>query len=1168
MLFIRCLVLFIATSLFVVAQNPYGRIGGRVMDKSGSVIPGVSVVAKNTATSVAVSTVSNDEGYYEITNLIPGRYILEAELPGFRRLVQGPVTLSVGDVLDIELGLEVGEVTNSITVTSQAPLLESASASSGQVVDNQQIVDLPLAGGNPLYLTAATGGVIQTTTPANGWLPQAIGPISNAVVAGTPNNSSEFTLDGIPNMSRGGMVAFAPAPEMVQEFRVETVPIDASVGHFTGGRINMVLKSGANAFHGDLFFSHLSTPLMTRPFFINKTIFDPTGGPVTEEKIDKNWPYMRTNRYRGSASGPVYIPGLYDGHNRTFWTFGLDWLDRSMPEQRYLTVPTEKQRQGDFSDLLAINASRYQIYDPDTITVQGARTKRLPFAGNIIPTNRLDPLALKLLTYYPLPNVQGSVDGQGNYSDPRVRVIDYKSQIVRIDHNISERHRLYGSLSLYQNAETWGKAFHNEALGMVVDRDHAALSLDDVYTLRPDLVLNLRYGMTRLTVDRGPQSTGFDLASLGFPSSLLSQIDTERAAFPNITIAGHTALGDQTFTAERTNNHVFTGIVSHIRKGHSLRFGSEYRIFQANDADPGNVFPAIEFGNAYTRGPLDNSPAAPIGQGLASFLLGVPTGGGIDRVDTLAASSSYVAFFAHDDWKVTPKLTLNFGLRYEYSAPIRERFNRVNRGFDFAAESPISSAAKARYALKPIPELPVDQFQTLGGLLFAGVNGVPENIWDGDTNNFSPRVGFAYRFADKMVVRAGYGLYFDSTENNIGAALQQGFSRRTAVVPTLNNGVDFIASLANPLPSGFLEPVGAEGGLATSLGKGLSFITPGLKASYVQRWTFNVQREFPRRVLVEVGYIGNRGTGLGVAEQLSPTPESYLSTSTSRDAAMNAANNFLTGKVPNPFAGMPEFQGTGLYAATITRAQLLSPYPHFTGISTSSNRGYSWYHGMTLRAEKRFSDGYSLSANYTWSKFMQATEKLNPTDAILQEVISGLDRPHRLVVNGIFQLPFGTGRRWLSATHPVLAHVLGGWSLQGIYQAQSGAPLGFGDIFFNGNLDDIVLPKSERTVERWFNTDAGFERDSALQPVAHIRTMPLRFSRLRGDGFNNFDMSLFKSFRLNEGMKLQVRAEAQNAFNHAIFADPIMSPANTRFGQITGGGNEQRRLTLGLKLTW
>jgi hypothetical protein len=332
----------------------------------------------------------------------------------------------------------------------------------------------------------------------------------------------------------------------------------------------------------------------------------------------------------------------------------------------------------------------------------------------------------------------------------------------------------------------------------------------------------------------------------------------------------------------------------------------------------------------------------------------------------------------------------------------------------------------------------------------------------------------------------------------------------------------------------------------------------------MQRWSFNVQQELPDRTLLEVGYVGNRGANLGVSTQLDPIPARYLSTSPVRD---QATIDFLSQAVQNPFYGLPEFVGSSLQGRTVARSQLLMPYPQFSGVSTTLSPGFSWYHSLQVRVEKRFSHGYTLSASYTWSKLMEATSRLNATDQNPEYVISSLDRPHHIVVSGIYEVPVGSGKHWLSGVRGWQDHFVGGWTVQGIYQGQSGPPIGFGNIIFTGNLHDLVLPRSQRRVERWFNTDAGFERDPRNQLASNIRAFPSRLAGLRANGYNDWDLSLFKNFRLTEKVSFQLRAEAIDALNHAMFSAPNTSPTSGLFGQVTSG-HPQRTIMVGGRLLW
>ncbi len=1160
----RILALFLS-AISLLAQNPFGKIAGRVIDSSGRAVARASVRVTHVETNVTTAAAANEEGNYEALNLIPGTYNITVAHPGFKQFARNGIELHVGDSLDIPAALELGAVTESVVVTGDTPLLETTNADVGQIVDNKRLVELPLPGGQPMYLMQLSPGVVSTNPPTHGWLPQAVDAISNMGAAGTRTRSSEFMLDGIPNMTQGGQVSFSPPPEMVQEFRITTSPFDASVGHFSGASVNMVMKSGTNALHGTGYFTSLVPPWATHDFFTNRFIYDTRSGPPTPEKIESAWPSdVSTYHQRYTLGGPAYIPKFYDGRNRTFWSYGFDKLDRYRPERGTFTVPTAAERKGDFSQMLAIGPN-YAIYDPKSVkaAATAGRFTRTPFPGNIVPATALDPMAQKIVGFFALPNATTTADGVNNYTDPQPRTIDYHSNTLRVDHNLTEKHRLYATVTTSFLYEINGIAFHNEAAGHERNRFHRGLGLGTILMLRPNFVLDLRYGLTRFIQDDRPPSLGYDLGSLGFPPALTKLLDPAQTSFPEIAIANYATLGDVA-TRAATLYHTLSATFSHQRGNHSLRFGGEFRVLNENDRAPGNVSPHIDFAAAWTKGPLDNAAASPIGQGLASFLMGLPTGGWADRNPSFAESSKYFGVFLQDDWKLTRRITVNAGLRYEMELPTTERFNRAVRGFDFVTPSPIAAAARAAYAASPIAEVPVNAFNPAGGLLFANVNGAPRGLWNTDKNNFAPRVGIAFAMNPKTVLRAGYAIFFETLGADRNDVVQQGFSQQTQITPSLDNGFTFKATLANPLPDGILEPQGSAAGLATLVGRSPSFFLPTRHTGYMQRWSSTLQRSLMRNTLLEIGYMGNRGTGLGVPEEFDPVPAQYLSRLPDRDATVI---NQLTRQVTNPFYNMPEFAGGGLTGRTVQALQLLRPYPQFTGIITTSSGGFSWYHSLQVRLDRRFANGFTVSGAYTFSKFMEAIQKLNVTDLAPTHVISPQDRPQRFILSGIYEFPFGKGRRWVHSG--IASFVFGGWSGQAVWLLQSGAPINFGNIIFNGDIHDIPLPADQRKIERWFNTDAGFEKNSAKALAQNIRTFPLRFNGIRADGYNNWDMSVSKNFRIREKYTLQLRGEAQDAMNHPVFAAPNAAPANLNFGAITGNAApEQRRINMVAKFTF
>lgn len=1139
----------------LTAQETRGSIVGRVLDSSGAVIPGVSVRATNTATNVTVSTQSNAQGNYDLPYLLPGAYRLTAEQAGFKTFSREGIELRISERISIDIPMEVGAVSEQVTVTAETPLLESATANINQVIDQRRVAELPMAHGNPYLLISLSPGVAHTQNIAldQPWAPTHI---VGYTMGGVRANRSEITLDGTPNTvvnHRWGqgdlMSGSTPPADVVQELKVETSTFDAAVGHTQGGMTSITLKSGANTPHGTTYYSLLNPVLDSNLFFANQ------GGQPKA-------PY-HYHRWGLSFTGPVWLPKVYNGKNRTFFTYGYEGIRDSRPRGTFLTVPTASEREGDFSALLKIGP-QYQIYDPMTrVAIAGGRYQEQPISGNLIPRNRISPVAQKILSYWPLPNTPGTADGLNNFNATNEpEALRYYNHIFRLDHNFSEKHRAYLRMNTYKRTSFYYDYFHTDATGGDNNWPQHAISLDDVYHFSPATFLNVRYAFYRLDISLTPKSMNFDLGQLGLPKSYTDLIPKGVWAFPYISIGDYSSSYDGWYSHIHANHNLEAHLTS-IHGNHSLRMGGDARQYRTYHVEPSNRSTGyFSFGNTYTRGPLDNSPGAPKGQGLASMLLGLATGGGVDRNASYAEQSTEYSWYFQDDWKVTSKLTVNVGIRYEIETPLTERFNRTVRGYDFKTPNPFEEAARANYAKKPIAELPPDQFRFIGGLTFPGVGGQPRTLWNIDRNNFMPRIGFAYTMNNKTVFRGGYGMFYGPLGARRVDVRQDGFSLSTPLIASLDSGLTFIATLANPFPSGVQEPPGAADGLKTFAGRSIGFFAENPLAPLQQRWSLSVQHELPRRFLIEVGYVGNHGGSMETGIDYRPLPLKYLSTKPYRDVANL---NYLSESVANPFYGL--LPGTSLSGQNTSRAYLLSSgnYTGFTGMSSTENVGYSWYHSLITKVERRFSAGWTLNVAYTWSKNMEATGRLNGYLDRLEYVVSDQDRPHRIVVSGIWELPFGPGKKFANS-NPFAGKVLGGWQVSGIYTGQGGQAMGFGDVFFSGDIHNIPLPVSQQRVDRWFNIDAGFVRSSQEQPTYHYRTMASRFNNIRGDGVNLWDISTLKNTKVNERVNVQFRAEFLNTFNHPNFNNPATGVTSTLFGKVTSQKGYPRRIQLGLKI--
>lgn len=1140
------------------AQDTRGTIVGAAVDPTGAVIPNVKVTATNLSTGTATSGMTNEKGEYFIPYLLPGTYSVAAEGPGFKAFLRSGIELRTGDRPRIDITMELGQQSERVTVSAGTPLLETTTSSVGQVIERRWLNDLPILHDNPVLLTALTPGV--TNTNANytfqGTSPSAPGAYVYAL-GGSPSASQEITMDGASNTStlagngtRG--IAFIPPADVVGEFKVQTAGFDASVGNSTGGAVSLSLKSGTNTFHGTVSYARTNVGWNANDFFANR--------------VGQPRPALRTNHEVITASGPIVLPKLYRGTNKTFFIYAWEREPRSVPfGYGTFTVPTEKERQGDFSDLLKVGPN-YQIYDPFSAALVNGRVTRTPVPNNILSPSRMNPVATKILSYYPLPTVSGLANGTLNYPLPNLlSIVSYNTHIGRIDHNINDRFRIFLRGNWGERPALQQDYFNNAATGLFAGQLQRGIHLDTVYTFSPNVILNVRYSYTRWIADNASKSRGMDISTLGFPTSLSAPLGP-KSGFPSIAISSLLAIGyggGGSYTA--TNTHDLAGQVNWARGKHILTMGVEARNYMLNALNFQNS-PRFTFSTNYTQGPVYNSPSSPggVGQGLAGFLLGIPTSGSINVTSDSATSSPHVSLFLQDDWRARSNLTVNAGIRYEAEGGLSERFDRSVRGFDTNTINSLNTQVKANYAKAPIPELPVDQFAVKGGLLFAGANGQPHALYNTPRKNFAPRIGLAYTATKNTVLRAAYGVFFGFIGQQANTGLiQSGFTQATSFVPTLDGGLTFAANLTNPFPNGVTQPTAASAGLNTYLGNGISFFNSNPSTPYFQIWSLMVQRALPGRLFFEVGYMGNRGAHLRIPRALQFLDSKYLSRLPVRD---EAANDYWTAQLPNPF--YPLLPGTGLASRVVSRARLaeMANYPQFTSVSTTDNEGLSWYHGLTARIQKRFGTGFTMQLNYTRSKLLTAVGRLNGQDSPLERVVSANDRPYSLAFNAIYELPFGPGKQ-VPVENRVAREIARNWQIGAVLTAQGGPPLGFGNALLTGNLSDIALPGSERSIYRWFNTGV-FNRNSREQLTYNYRTLSSLLSGVRGPGMNIWNLCLIRTIRLRERLGVRLKADLENAFNHPNFAVPNTSPTSASFGMITNTTASARIIQLGAKVQW
>jgi hypothetical protein len=1158
------------------SQDARGTIMGRISDSSGAVMPGAQVTITNPATGSKLNLTTNNEGMFLAPLLQPGLYSVEAVAQGFKKSVRNGIEVRIGDRLDISLTLEVGAADQSVTVTTDLPLLNSESASLGTVIDSKRVASLPLSYGNPFLLIGLTAGV---TFNGSVRLDRPFEPthIVNYSMGGTRGNLNDITIDGAPSTATANAnevtASYVPPTDVVQEFKVQTATFDAQFGQTQGGVTNISIKSGTNDYHGSLNYSMYRKQMLANDFFNNRA--------------GNAKPDFRFNRWGGSFSGPVWIPKLYNGKNKTFFLIGYEGIKDARPRHDDTTnsVPTTAMKNGDFSALLGVSSS-YAVYDPATRALQSSgRVMSTAFPGNIIPASRFSPVGTKILNYYPTPKSAGTNVGLSNYLDPSLpEIADYWNYTFRIDQNIGDKQRIFMRGSSYRRDSVYNNYFKNEFVGTNFLFDSKAGVVDHVYTISPTMVLNTRYSYNRFIrgSDALAAAQAFDITKLGFSAAYAAQVPKAMARFPRINLTSYISNG-ATNELRPVNNHTVSSTMTKVWGKHSIRSGFEFRIYQEADRFMSNAQTGqFTFDANWTKGPLDNSTTAPssVGQSVASLLLGLPGSGNISRSADYIEQSNSWGFFIQDDFKLTPKLSVNVGVRYEFETPLHERFNRSTLGFDPDYVQAISAAAAANYAtIYPgisggFAELPPSAFALKGGMTFAGQGGNNGNLYNTPKNIFLPRIGLAYQVMPHTVIRTGFGLFAGFLGERRGDVQQNGFSQNTTMTISSDNGLTWWSGIENPFAaSGITEPRGSADGKATYLGQGFTFFNQNPKIPMTARWEFGLSHEF-KGYAFEMNYTGSKTNHTEITRNINVIPHAYWSTLRTRDSVHNT---WATTNITNPMKGLVAGNTQGTYTGTtISRWNLLAPYRAFgsNAINSTDNTGYSWYHGLQMSGQKRFSKGYTVMASYTLSKWMQATNLLNASDPAPIREISDADAPHRINFSAVWELPFGKGKALLADANPIVSRLVGGWQVSGIWSLQSGFPLAWNNSIYYGDPKAILKPIGERTPDSWFNV-AGFEQTSALQLTSYQkRWWPFRFAQLRRQRQNNVDLAVIKDTTITERVKFQIRAEALNALNHPYFPSPVMTvtttqtPGGSGLGQISAStqDNYARRIQITARL--
>jgi hypothetical protein len=1136
------------------AQDFRAALTGIVTDPSGAAVVGARVKAVNTTTNATADAVTNEAGRYSIAFLIPGKYSVEIEAAGFKKIVRDNVQLQINSRSALDVALELGGVNEKITVSTEISLLETESASRGGVVDTKMLQTVPNAGRNINQLAFAMPGVYKPSkSQGNAFTLDDLAnsrPSINGSAAGTggSDNNNDILIDGTSDATGSRGTIMIPALESVQEFRVLTNIYDAQYGRTGGGIISTTTKSGTNEFHGAVFNRRYDNRLNANTFANNR------------QGIER--PDLIQNNYGFQSNGPIFIPKIVDARNKLFYLISFDSYPQESQFSAQYSTPLAAFKQGDFSKLLAADGKPITIYDPLTTVLgpNGSYT-RTPFAGNRIPSNRINPAGAKLVSYYPDPTQAG--DGPANVNNfyqVSKNTRSLPQWMGRMDYHHSDRNSFFGRYGETELNRCCDRSFPegNPAESSTIiprARRGRTMTIDWSSVLTPTTTFNLRLGFSRLeNVSGNPQTLAFSPTELGIPQSTVSQF--ARGQFPTVSAGSYKALGsspsstgDDTYTLGATAGKV---IGSHV-----MKLGAEYREYRSTSLSFGAASGSYSFTKLWTQADPNRADAYS-GNEIASMLLGFPTSASVTVPITPAYSGKYYALFFQDDWKITRRLSLNLGLRWDYETPVVERYNRQTRGFAFDQPSPIAAQAKQAQGIENCAACS----NLRGGLLYAGSDGDQRYSFLPDRNNVQARIGAAYSLNSKTVLRGGFGIY---SLGQWAMGGSNGFSRTTQMVTTLD-GLVPTGIISNPFPTGVLQPVGAGLGLATDLGIGTSFNYLDRRLPSSKQYSFGVQREFWSGIVVDASYVGNLTRSLPVSADLNFVPASLWGQPAS----------YYTSQVKNPLAGLLP-NNAALNGATTTRQSLLTAYPQYSSLVVNNiPSGSNRYDALQVSVRKRFSNGLNFQVNYMKTKTLEQLTLLNPTDLDLNSLenvklekrLSIFDVPQKLSILGSYDLPVGKNKALLSRMNPIVNGFLGNWTIGWNATMQSGFPIDF-PTAAPTVAKSAKLPSDERTLTRWFDTSI-FPKTVA--PVFTLRNFPTRFPDVRFMGVNNYDFSLMKEFPIKERMRIQVRADFINSFNHPYFTDLVANPPNVtsgNFGQINPQqNNEPRTVFLEAKFTF
>jgi hypothetical protein len=1141
----------------LLAQTYHGGLRGAVRE-SGGVVPGATVTLLNESNGAVRTATTNHAGEYAFVQVEPGTYSVKVSMQGFKAIEHKGVRIGTQQFITMDLALEVGKLEEQITVEGGGVALETSNASVGSTLDEKTIQTLPTAGRNPFFLATITPGVTHTGDPQ--FIRQQDQTNSSLLsLGGGPRRGNNYTLDGVAIVDIRNRATVIPSIEAVEEIKVQVTTYDAEMGRTGGGVFNMTGKSGANAWHGSLLGQTRPSSTRSLSYFARKACEEGSGSC---EKPDTYF-YL----YAGSIGGPIV-------KNKTFFWASIEGYKTDTIDDSVVRAPNSRELDGDFSQ------SGVTIYDPLSTRPDPSNPGqfiRTPFPGNKIPSNRISPVAQNLRQYWPAAGPASS------------ELVDRsRTATGKLDQIWSEKFRTSMMYAYYHSVEPQPRSYLKDGKTQEIGANHAdpgdgalyrtvhALAINNTITPNATTAAHVRLGYTSFADDCVPVS-GFDPGTLGFSSGFVSQVPVKK--FPYFAIGSYgTDYNGYMFGERPINNITYyswdaNASMSKLWGRHTAKFGVSYRKIGVKNFNPsqssGRFFFDGQFTSADALNPDNSDPYA-----LASFLLGYPSDGFITVARPTNAFINYYAGYAQDDFRVSPDLTINLGLRYEFEQGLQEKNNEITVGFDRDRAWPVQA-----------PGLNIR-----GGLMYAGVDGYPTHQSDPSKMKLGPRAGFAWSASPKTVVRGGYGLFWAPHQYpGIGATSLgvRGFTQRTDLVATTDGGLTPCAgcSIVNPFPGGLSQPTGSASGILTGGGGSVDFVDQFRKSAYVHQYSIDLQHELPGRLVVGVGYIGatSRHLGLGGNDDESVNINQL-------DPRYQSMGSALLQQVPNPMYGNSAFGAFG-DQKTITRGQLLRPYPQFGDILAHQvSGGKAQYHSLVVRLERPIVGGWGGRINYTFSSnknnifgelnqfsnnSTSRARVLNSYDTDAEYAHSVTEQPHRLNFALTGELPFGKGKKHLS--EPGIARVLfGGWALTAVGYFQSGFPAaviqssnttGLFSRVQRPNLTGTSPATSGSTdshydpscgcIANWFNPAAW-----SAAPAFTFGNAPRTDTRMRTPFKTQTDVALQKIEPLGGTKQVMVRFELINVFNNTQFNGPDMTFGSSSFGTVSATRGFPRLLQL------